>query len=321
MVQCFCIDQLGADLCAAEIIKKRLNQPCLGVLRHELLLQLPQLLVHLLGESKTKRTTPIDGHCLCPHQVDIRPRCGFIFQNMNLGSFRVYHDGQEPSVAASVKGQEVHRIGAAAEHALPQSVCRMGFIRHFIGFLGSADEGLNILNALGIGGGDHLGHFDNPMSLHLAVNIVIVNPFQVIGKPLVFDCQQPEEGGLSCTLSSDQTEHGFKLASRLEYPADCAQHEQPQTFIGELAFLCSEKMGQGAADALCAVPCETVQIVTDGVVLVAVSDNRDCFLDFLFAGQCVLIFQIEHQVIQIRIVQGRCWLTPPEGLHNINSLR
>ena len=240
---------------------------------------------------------------------------------MNLGSFRVYHDGQEPSVAASVEGQKVHRIGAAAEHALPQSVCRVGFIRHFIGFLGSADEGLNILNAFGVGCGNHLGHFDNPMSLHLAVNIVIVNPFQVIGKPLVFDCQQPEEGGLSRTLSSDQTEHGFKLASWLEYPADCTQHEQSQTFIGELAFLSSKKMGQGAADALCAVPFQTVQIVTDGVVLVAVSDNGDCFLDFLFAGQRVLIFQIEHQVIQIRIVQGRCRLTPPEGLHNINALR
>ena len=99
-----------------------------------------------------------------------------------------------------------------------------------IGFLGSADKGLNILNAFDIGGGNHLGHFDNPMPLHLAVNIVIVNPFQVIGKPFVPDRQQPEEGGLSCTLSSDQTKHGFKLASRLEYPADCTQHEQPQTF-------------------------------------------------------------------------------------------
>jgi len=122
-------------------------------------------------------------------------------------------------------------------------------------------------------------------------------------------------------LSSDQTEHGFKLASRLEYPADCAQHEQPQTFIGELAFLNSKKMGQGAADALCAVPFQTIQIVTDGVILVAVSDNGDCFLDFLFAGQRVLIFQIEHQVIQIRIVQGCCRLAPPEGFHNINALR
>ena len=62
-----------------------------------------------------------------------------------------------------------------------------------IGFPRSADKGLNILNAFGIGGGNHLGHFDNPMSLHLAINIVIINPFQVIGKPFVFDCQQSEE--------------------------------------------------------------------------------------------------------------------------------
>lgn len=96
------------------------------------------------------------------------------------------------------------------------------------------------------------------MSLHLAVNIVIINSFQVIGKLLVFDCQQPEEGGFSCAFSSDQTEHGFKLASRLEYTADYAQHEQPQTFIGELAFLSSKKMGQGAADALGAVPFQPI---------------------------------------------------------------
>jgi hypothetical protein len=64
----------------------------------------------------------------------IRPRCGFIFQNVNLGSFRVYHDGHKPTVAASVKGQEVQRVGAAAEHTLPEPVCRMGLIRHFVGF-------------------------------------------------------------------------------------------------------------------------------------------------------------------------------------------
>ena len=39
----------------------------------------------------------------------------------------------------------------AAEHALPQSVCRMGFIRHFIGLFRSADKGFDFLNALGIG--------------------------------------------------------------------------------------------------------------------------------------------------------------------------
>ena len=135
------------------------------------------------------------------------------------------------------------------------------------------------------------------MSLHFAVNIVIVNFFQVIGKPLVFDCQQPEEGGLSCALSTNKAEHNLKFASRFEHPTDCSQHKQLQALIGAFAVLCAEIVGEGIANTLCAVPCQAVQIVTDGVVFVAVSDNGDCLLDFLFAGQRVLIFQIEHQVI------------------------
>ena len=83
------------------------------------------------------------------------------------------------------------------------------------------------------------------MSLHLAVNIVIVNLFQVIGEPFVFDCQQSEERGLACTLTANQTKHHLKLAAQLEYSTDCAQHEQLQAFIGQLTFLCSKKMGQG----------------------------------------------------------------------------
>ena len=98
--------------------------------------------------------------------------CRFIVQNVDFCQLRMYHDWYKTAVAGAVKGQKIQRIGSAAEHTLPQSVCRVGFIRHFISLLGSADEGLNILNALGIGGGNHLGHFDNPMSLHLAVNIV-----------------------------------------------------------------------------------------------------------------------------------------------------
>ena len=117
----------------------------------------------------------IDEHGFCPHKVNERSGCSFIFQNVNHGIFGVYHDGQEPTVAASVKGQKVHCIGRTAEHALPKSVCRMGFIRHFIGFFRPADKGLNILNALGVGCGNHFRHFDYPMPLHLAVNIVIVN--------------------------------------------------------------------------------------------------------------------------------------------------
>jgi len=46
---------------------------------------------------------------------------------------------------------------------------------------------------------------------------------------------------------------------------------------------------------------QTVQIVTDGMILVAVIDNGDCFLDLLSDGQRELVFRIEHQAIQIII--------------------
>ena len=93
-------------------------------------------------------------------------------------------------------------------------------------------------------------------------------------------------------LATNQTEHGFKLTAGLEYPADCAQHEQPQTFIGELAFLCSKKMGQGRSGCARCRPIPDHSDSHGWMVLVAVGDNGDCFLDFLFAGQRVLIFQI-----------------------------
>ena len=122
-------------------------------------------------------------------------------------------------------------------------------------------------------------------------------------------------------MSSNQTEHHLKLTARLEHSADCAQHEQAQTFIGVLAVLCAEIAGEGIADALCAVPFQAVQIVADGVVLVAVGYNGNGFFNLLFAGQSVLVLQIEHEIVQVRVVQGRCRLAPPKGLHNINAFR
>jgi len=122
-------------------------------------------------------------------------------------------------------------------------------------------------------------------------------------------------------LPTNKAEHDFKFASGLEYSADSSQHEQSQALIGVLAVLCTEETGQSVADAFCAIPFQTVQIVTDGVVLIAVSDNGDSFLDFLLARQCVFIFQIEHQIIQVRIVECRCLLAPPKGLYNVDTLR
>ena len=57
---------------------------------------------------------------------------------------------QKAPVAGSVEGQEVHCVGCAAEHALPQPVCRMGFIRDFVDLLLAAQKRLDFLNTLGL---------------------------------------------------------------------------------------------------------------------------------------------------------------------------
>ena len=65
------------------------------------------------------------------------------------------------------------------------------------GFLLFTEKTFDLLDALGIGGGDHLRHFNDPVTLQLAVHVVVVQPPQVIREPFILDCQQPEESGLS----------------------------------------------------------------------------------------------------------------------------
>ena len=61
--------------------------------------------------------------------------------------------------------EEVQGIGSPAEHALAQPVLRVGFIGDFIDLLLAAEERLDFLYALGVGGGNHLRHFNYPVAL------------------------------------------------------------------------------------------------------------------------------------------------------------
>ena len=73
----------------------------------------------------------------------------------------------------------------------------MSLVGDFIGLLLFAEKTLDLLDTLGIGGGNHLRHFNDPVTLQLAVHVVVVQPPQVIREPFILDCQQPEESGLS----------------------------------------------------------------------------------------------------------------------------
>ena len=160
----------------------------------------------------------------------------------------------------------------------------MGFVGNFIGFLLLAEETLDLLDALGIGGGDHLRHFDDPVALQLSVHVVIVQPPQVIREPFILDCQQPEEGGLPRTLPAHQTEHGFKFASRLKYPLDGSYQENLHSFASVLVLRSTEKVAQDVSYPLCSIPLQAVQVVPDGMVAVLVGNDSDSRFDFLFTG-------------------------------------
>ena len=130
----------------------------------------------------------------------------------------------------------------------------MGLVWDFIGFLLLAEETLDLLDAFGIGGGNHLGHFNDPVPLQLAVHIVIVQPPQVIREPLVLDGQQPKKGGLPNTLPAHQTEHGLKFAPRLEHPLDGSQQENFHSLASVLVLRSTEKMVQDVGYPFRTVP-------------------------------------------------------------------
>ena len=56
----------------------------------------------------------------------------------------------------------------------------MGLVGDLIGLLLLAEEAFDLLDALGIGGGDHLRHFNDPVALQLSVHVVIVQPPQIV---------------------------------------------------------------------------------------------------------------------------------------------
>jgi len=195
----------------------------------------------------------------------------------------------------------------------------MGLVGNFIGFLLLAEKTLDLLDALGIGGGDHLRHFDDPVTLQLAVHVVIVQPPQVIREPLILDRQQPKKAGLPRTLTTHQTEHGFKFASRLKYPLDGSQQENLHSFASVLVFRSTEKMVQDVGYPLCSIPFQAVQVVPDGMIAVLVGNDADGGFNFLFAGDAVLLHS-PQDILHVNVVQRLAGAGPAHGLYNVDAL-
>ena len=161
----------------------------------------------------------------------------------------------------------------------------------------------DFLNASGVGGCDHFGHFNNPVSLQFPVYIFIIQLLQIVAEPFILHGKQPEERGLSGSLAADQAEHQLKLAARLKYPLRSSKHEYPKTLFVKVGNFSPEEMMKREPDARCSVPDQTVQIITDRVILVFVCDNTDGFCYFLLAGQAVQGLEAQLYVFLICVGQ------------------
>ena len=139
-----------------------------------------QRFLHGRAEGQLVAAAVVDGHGFCPELVDIGTGFSFIVQDVDFGQFRIHWDRDEAAVARAVTGQKILPVGRASKDALTQTVGRMCFVGDFIGFFLFAEKALDFLDALGIGGGDHLRHFNDPVALQLAVHVVVVQPTQVI---------------------------------------------------------------------------------------------------------------------------------------------
>lgn len=307
----------GADHAAGVMLQKPLYLSSLGVLRHEILLHLHQLALDGLAELHGIVAAAVNRHGLCPDLQQIGSGGVLVLQDVNLRILRVDHNRQESPVPGPVKRQKVKRVGRTAEHALPQPVFGLGLIGCAIGFLLVADERADFLNAFGTAGGQHLRHLDDPMALQLLEYPVIVQLFQVIGKPLVPDRQQAEEAGLPSLLTAHQTEHFLIFGAGAEYSPDRSQQEMFQHFLHIVALVRTQELMKTGADAGRPISDKTVQHVLDGMVTVFIRyDGKGC-RHFLLAGQAVGLLKIEKQILHVRIHQGAGISAPAQIPYNI----
>ena len=72
-------------------------------------------------------------------------------------------------------------------------------------------------------------------------------------------------------------------------------------------------------DALSAVPLQFVQIVTDRVVLILMGNYSQRLADAVFVVQTVSVFQIQHEIVEVRVVHSRSRPFPPKMFANVDA--
>ena len=184
----------------------------------------------------------------------------------------------------------------------------------------ATDKGADLLYTLGVTGGQHLRHLDDPVALQLGKHLVVIQLFQVIREPLVLYSQETKEGGLTSSLAAHQTEQLLIFRTWMKHPADGSQQEVLEHFFHIVALVCSQKMMQARAYPGLAVPQQTVQHILNGVIAVFVCHDRERRHQLLFTGQTVVLFKVKEQIFDIGISQDAGASAPAQIPHNVHTV-
>ena len=128
-------------------------------------------------------------------------------------------DGDKASVSCTVTGEKILSVGRTCKDTLPQTVCRVCFIRDFVGFFLLAEKALDFLDAFGIGSRNHFRHFHDqwPYSLRNTLSSSSRRKSSENHSSLIASSLKKR---ISCTLPTDQAKHHFKLAAGMKHPFD-----------------------------------------------------------------------------------------------------
>ena len=318
IAQCLSVKLFGTYPVTRVILQKRINHARLCIFLHKIFLANLQGFLHGRAECQLIITAVVNRHGFCPKLVDIGTGFRFVIQNMYFSLCCIHRDGDKASVSCTVTGEKILSVGRTCKDTLPQTVCRVRFIRDFVGFFLLAEKALDFFNAFGIGSRNHFRHFHDPVALQLAEHVIIVQSPQIIREPFIFDSKQPEKRGFSCTLPTDQAKHHFKLAAGMKHPFDRSKQKNFQCFRGKLIFCGTEKAMQSVAYPLCAIPLQVIQVVPDRVIMIFVGNNANCCRHPFFAVQAVF-FHSAQNVHHIGVGQCRARTLPAHRLYNINA--
>lgn len=128
------------------------------------------------------------------------------------------------------------------------------------------------------------------MPPHPPVDVLIIQPPQVIREPVIIDSEEPEKSGLPHTLAADQAEHILEFDARMEHSGDGSHQKHLHALIRQVIHRGTQEMVQHIPDPFLPVPDKAVQIIPDRMILVPVSFMINALLhDFVHRKSIVIV--------------------------------